>query len=110
MHPTRIAELLQPFLSATTNPCHSELGRRPGEEPAVPSPVPAPCHPEPAQAGEQSAVLSATHLQSISTYIDILQHWNARINLPAIPNPEEMVPRHFGESLFAARYLFPRTS
>jgi 16S rRNA (guanine527-N7)-methyltransferase len=40
-------------------------------------------------------------------YIDILQHWNARINLTAIRDPEEIVTRHFGESLFAARHLFP---
>jgi 16S rRNA (guanine527-N7)-methyltransferase len=44
----------------------------------------------------------------ISTYIDILQHWNARINLTAIRNPEEIVTRHFGESLFAASHLFPK--
>jgi 16S rRNA (guanine527-N7)-methyltransferase len=40
-------------------------------------------------------------------YIDILQHWNARINLTAIRNEEEIVTRHFGESLFAASHLFP---
>jgi len=43
----------------------------------------------------------------ISTYIDLLQRWNARINLTAIRNEEEIVTRHFGESLFAARRLFP---
>ena len=47
-------------------------------------------------------------LQSISTYIDILIHWNSRINLTAIRNEEEIVTRHFGESLFAARHLFPK--
>jgi 16S rRNA (guanine527-N7)-methyltransferase len=41
-------------------------------------------------------------------YIDILQRWNARINLTAIRGEEEIVTRHFGESLFAARYLFPK--
>jgi 16S rRNA (guanine527-N7)-methyltransferase len=46
-------------------------------------------------------------LVSISTYIDILQRWNARINLTAIRDAEEIVTRHFGESLFAARHLFP---
>ena len=51
-------------------------------------------------------VLSTTQLQDISTYIDILQHWNARINLTAIRNPDEIITRHFGESLFAARHLF----
>ena len=40
-------------------------------------------------------------------YIDLLLRWNARINLTAIRDPEEIVTRHFGESLFAARHLFP---
>jgi len=44
----------------------------------------------------------------ISTYIDILLHWNARINLTAVRDPEEIVTRHFGEGLFAARHLLPR--
>jgi len=42
----------------------------------------------------------------ISTYIDLLQRWNARVNLTAIRNEEEIVTRHFGESLFAAHRLF----
>jgi len=46
----------------------------------------------------------------ISMYIDILQHWNARINLTAIRDEEQIVTRHFGESLFAARHLFPPCS
>jgi 16S rRNA (guanine527-N7)-methyltransferase len=46
-------------------------------------------------------------LSNISTYIDILRRWNARINLTAVRQPEEIVTRHFGESLFAARHLFP---
>jgi 16S rRNA (guanine527-N7)-methyltransferase len=53
------------------------------------------------------ATLSSTPLKHISTYIDLLLHWNARINLTAIRLPEEIVTRHFGESLFAARHLFP---
>jgi 16S rRNA (guanine527-N7)-methyltransferase len=48
--------------------------------------------------------------ERISTYIDILVHWNARINLTAIRDSEEIVTRHFGESLFAARHLFPSVS
>ncbi len=46
-------------------------------------------------------------LSRISTYIDTLLRWNARINLTAIRDPEQIVTRHFGESLFAARHLFP---
>jgi 16S rRNA (guanine527-N7)-methyltransferase len=90
MHPDRIAELLEPFLASSTlsfAPCHSE-----------------------ARSAEESAVLTTTQLQSISMYIDILQRWNARINLTAIRDEEEIVTRHFGESLFAARHLFPSCS
>ena len=52
-----------------------------------------------------SAPLNDHQLQNISTYIDILLRWNAHMNLTAIRQPEEIVTRHFGESLFAARHL-----
>jgi 16S rRNA (guanine527-N7)-methyltransferase len=48
--------------------------------------------------------LDETRLRSISIYIDLLLKWNARINLTAIREPGEIVRRHFGESLFAAKY------
>ncbi len=70
MELARIAELLQPFLTAP---------------------------------------LGELQLGCISTYIDILLRWNARMNLTAIRHPEQIVTRHFGESLFAARHLFPST-
>jgi 16S rRNA (guanine527-N7)-methyltransferase len=85
MDTTRIAELLQPFLN---DPILSGY-----------------CH---AEQSEESAVLTQVQLQNISTYIDLLLRWNARINLTAIRQPEEIVTRHFGESLFAARHLFPQ--
>ena len=40
-------------------------------------------------------------------YIDILLRWNARINLTAVRDTQQIVTRHFGESLFAARHLLP---
>jgi 16S rRNA (guanine527-N7)-methyltransferase len=46
----------------------------------------------------------------LSTYLDLLLKWNARTNLTAIRDPEEIVRRHFGESLFAARHLDPGTT
>lgn len=49
--------------------------------------------------------LDESRLSTISTYIDLLLKWNARINLTAIREPNEIVQRHFGESLFAAKYL-----
>lgn len=52
--------------------------------------------------------LPSEQLDHISTYIDLLLHWNARINLTSIRQPEEIVTRHFGESLFAAGHLLPQ--
>jgi 16S rRNA (guanine527-N7)-methyltransferase len=85
MTAARIAELLGSYLNA----CHSSPGCEPGEEPAL---------------------LSPAQLHHISTYIDLLRRWNSRVNLTAIRNEEEIVTRHFGESLFAARHLFPTTA
>ena len=53
-----------------------------------------------------SAPLNDQQLTDISTYIDILLRWNARMNLTAVREPEKIVTRHFGESLFAAGHLF----
>jgi 16S rRNA (guanine(527)-N(7))-methyltransferase RsmG len=55
----------------------------------------------------ESKKLSARQLDQISIYIDLLLRWNARINLTAVRDPEEIVTRHFGESLFAARHFLP---
>jgi 16S rRNA (guanine527-N7)-methyltransferase len=41
----------------------------------------------------------------LGTYLELLTKWNARTNLTAIREPAEMVRRHYGESLFAARQL-----
>src|ERR1700732_3368343 len=60
------------------------------------------------EANDQRLTTNDCIYKHISTYIDILLRWNARINLTAIRDPEEIVTRHFGESLFAARHLFPK--
>lgn len=44
-------------------------------------------------------------LPRLSAYLDLLLKWNARTNLTAIRQPEEIVQRHFGESLFTALHL-----
>ncbi len=49
--------------------------------------------------------LDEMRLRAISIYVDLLLKWNARVNLTAIREPDEIVQRHFGESLFAAKYL-----
>jgi 16S rRNA (guanine527-N7)-methyltransferase len=51
--------------------------------------------------------LPSPALERISIYIDLLLRWNARINLTAIRDPEQIVTRHFGESFFLASHLFP---
>jgi 16S rRNA (guanine527-N7)-methyltransferase len=44
-------------------------------------------------------------VQQLSLYLDLLVRWNERTNLTAVRSPEEMVRRHFGESLFAGQHL-----
>lgn len=44
-------------------------------------------------------------LPQLSVFLDLLLKWNARTNLTAIREPEQIVRRHFGESLFAGRHL-----
>ena len=38
----------------------------------------------------------AAILPQLSLYLDLLLKWNARTNLTAIRDPEEIVRRHFG--------------
>ena len=51
--------------------------------------------------------LSQAQLAQVSAYLDLLLKWNARTNLTAVRGAESIVKRHFGESFFAARQLFP---
>ena len=50
--------------------------------------------------------LSPSQLGQIETFSALLLKWNAHMNLTAVWNPDEVITRHFGESLFAARRLF----
>ncbi len=59
-------------------------------------------------ANDQRPTTNDALYNHISRYIDILLRWSARINLTAIRNEEEIVTRHFGESLFTASHLFPK--
>ena len=52
--------------------------------------------------------IPGTLYKNLSTYLDLLLKWNARTNLTAIRDPEEIVQRHFGESLFAGIHLAQR--
>lgn len=107
-----IAELLKPFLSprvhnitvtSCADPHAAESEAKDGSRKKT--------HPGDAGASDidrqSPAILSSAQLSNISTYIDLLMRWNLRINLTAIRDPEQIVTRHFGESLFAALHLFP---
>ena len=49
-------------------------------------------------------------LECIRVHLELLMRWNQRMNLTSLRTPEAIVERHFGESLFAARKLCPRTA
>ncbi len=52
-----------------------------------------------------ASTLSPAQLDGLSLYLDLLLRWNARLNLTAVRDPESIVTRHIGESLFAAAQL-----
>ena len=43
--------------------------------------------------------------EQLIIYLELILKWNARINLTAIRTPEEIVRRHFGESLFVGAHV-----
>ncbi len=49
--------------------------------------------------------LTPALLEQLQAYLELLLRWNARMNLTAVRDPEAIMTRHFGESLFAARVL-----
>lgn len=48
------------------------------------------------------AGLTDVRVTQLSTYLDLLLKWNSKMNLTSVREPEQIVRRHFGESLFAA--------
>jgi 16S rRNA (guanine527-N7)-methyltransferase len=58
--------------------------------------------------GQEGEPVPSELYAQLSAYLDLLMKWNARTNLTAIREPEEMVRRHFGESLFAGAHLGSR--
>ncbi len=49
--------------------------------------------------------LSPPQQEQLLAYLGLLLHWNRRINLTGVRDPEGCVTRHFGESLYLTRGL-----
>jgi 16S rRNA (guanine527-N7)-methyltransferase len=43
--------------------------------------------------------------QAVRSYVEKLLFWNRKVNLTAITESNQILHRHFGESMFAARFL-----
>jgi 16S rRNA (guanine527-N7)-methyltransferase len=82
-----IAALLEPYLGASGLGA-SDLGA--GTDP---------------EAGFAGSLDRARLYDQLAIYLELILKWNARINLTAIRAPEEIVRRHFGESLFVGARL-----
>jgi 16S rRNA (guanine527-N7)-methyltransferase len=54
--------------------------------------------------------LSPAQIAAVETYLSLLLKWNAKINLTAVREPDQIITRHFGESFFAARNLIASDS
>jgi 16S rRNA (guanine527-N7)-methyltransferase len=53
--------------------------------------------------------VSAGGLRQFQVYLELILKWNAKFNLTAVREPEQIVTRHFGEGVFAAAYVPPRS-
>jgi len=49
--------------------------------------------------------LTSEQIAQLLTYLNLLLRWNIKINLTAIRSAEECITRHFGESLYLARFV-----
>ena len=49
--------------------------------------------------------LDTPTVAQLQMFLALLLRWNARINLTAVREPEEIVRRHFAESIFAAKQI-----
>jgi 16S rRNA (guanine527-N7)-methyltransferase len=50
-------------------------------------------------------VISSLQADQIQKYIGLLVFWNQKISLTSVDDTQEIVSRHFGESLFCARFI-----
>jgi 16S rRNA (guanine527-N7)-methyltransferase len=55
--------------------------------------------------GEFQLTVTPQQIQQIQRYIEILLHWNEKVNLTAIRDPLEILYRHICESMFGVRAI-----
>ena len=49
--------------------------------------------------------LNSSQISMLLAYLDLLLRWNRKINLTSVRTEKECVTRHFGESLYLARWI-----
>jgi 16S rRNA (guanine527-N7)-methyltransferase len=59
----------------------------------------------PAASGDPIGADWSAIYEQLAIYLELILRWNVRMNLTAIRQPEEIVRRHFGESLVVGAYL-----
>ena len=58
-----------------------------------------------AYAKEIEIVLNEKQIEQFYQYMELLLEWNQKINLTAITNPEEIILKHFIDSLTIAKHI-----
>jgi 16S rRNA (guanine527-N7)-methyltransferase len=58
-----------------------------------------------AQAVADFCRLSPSQLGSLQRHFDLLMHWNRVLNLTAVRDEEQMIVRHYAESIYLASHL-----
>jgi len=64
-------------------------------------------HPRPAGELLAGYDLPSSQVEQFESYLALLLRWNARMNLTAVRQPDEIVRRHFRECIFAAGLIPP---
>lgn len=60
-------------------------------------------------AKEIGILLEEKQIEQFEKYMELLLEWNQKINLTAITKPEEIILKHFIDSLTIANYIAPNT-
>jgi 16S rRNA (guanine527-N7)-methyltransferase len=62
-------------------------------------------HADDTRVGLDPGALDAKATARLEAFLALLMQWNARINLTSVRKPEDIVRRHFAESIFAAQHV-----